>query len=61
MSLDIIKQHIQALQDMSRTYASLENQHDEASETKKNQMRKYMLSLARNIQRALDEERQNAT
>jgi len=60
MSLDAIQMNAKTIIELYRLHANLQNQNDKQSTDKAKQIRNSILSLAYNIQRMINEERQNA-
>lgn len=58
MSLDTIQQNARSLADALKTYTLYEKGTDEAAALKRRQLQQYILKLAYNIQKCIDEERE---
>lgn len=61
MSLELIQQQAKTIRDMYEVYQTLLQRTDSESEKKKLSTKKYMRSLTKNIQKMIDEERQNVS
>ena len=59
MSLEVIQQNARTIMEMFRLYSNLQTQPN--SEEKSKQIKMSILSLAYNIQKMINEERQNAS
>jgi len=60
MTLDIIQQNAKTIMEMYRLYVTLQAQNDEFSQKRLKQIKTAILNLAYNIQKMINEERQNA-